>query len=230
MGVPALFFVSTFHLETGTPFWFDKVVTPIQQLGLESLDLRDLGLGRYVFASPDRPETRWDQIQGFLVDLKALGDEGSPEVEGVIDHLESTYGRRVAGKLADYRPLTVDEVREMAADPLCHWGSHSHRHIILPRLPEERVTENLARSRDLLSGITGRSTDRLSWPNGDFDENTCRLAAELGYTTGFSTRPGLIDKDGSRMALPRLLIGGYDSCATIRFQVNRLLLRGVKPS
>jgi hypothetical protein len=60
-GVPALFFVSTWHLQTGEPFWFDRLVTPIQALELERLDLSRFGLRAYSFARGPAA-VRWESV------------------------------------------------------------------------------------------------------------------------------------------------------------------------
>ena len=44
LGVHALFFVSTHHVLTGEPFWFDRLVSGLQREQVTALDLRALGL------------------------------------------------------------------------------------------------------------------------------------------------------------------------------------------
>ena len=69
--IPTVFFVSTHHMLTGEPFWFDELVTPVQALQLTQLDLRDFGLCEYNF-QPGDSSARWDEVNGMLEDIKHI--------------------------------------------------------------------------------------------------------------------------------------------------------------
>ncbi len=220
---PALFFVSTHHAETGEPFWFDRVVTPLQAAGVTVLDLRKLGLRRYRFRGADGAP-RWDDIQTFLVDLKQFGDPGDLSVDRVLDHLERHYGSAGAPHRERLRPLRLDELRRLAGSPLCHIGAHGHRHEIFTRLDDAALAGALSRSRELLREVTGTAPGDIAYPNGDFDERVLRACREAGFTRGFTAAAGAVGSGFDPLRIPRILGGGYDSADALERRIRSVLV------
>lgn len=221
--IPALFFLSTWHLDTGEPFWFDRVVGPIQLAALSQIDLRDCGLRRYRFR-PGPPAARWEDLQALLQELKALAPETDPAVEQALQAIARASGLPAQELAERLRPLNWDEAAELAGDGLLSCGSHGHRHVILTRLDDAALAANLRDSRAALLRRLGRDTDAIAYPNGDADARVRAAAGEAGFRLGFLTRPGLAAAGGDLLALPRLLIGGYDGLRLLRFKLNRVLL------
>jgi peptidoglycan/xylan/chitin deacetylase (PgdA/CDA1 family) len=229
LGVPAIFFLSTHHVLSGEPFWFDRVITPIQAASVRVLDLREAGLGRYSLARRDGPR-RWDGIQRLLEDLKRLGNPDDARVERVLHALEARWGHASGPWNERYRPLRPEEVRTMAEVPLCHFGSHGHRHEIMTRLSDKALAETLVRSRLELEKLTGRTVFDLAYPNGDADDRVRVAARHAGYQRGFTVQAGVLDGSDDAYGLPRLLVGGYDSAAALLSRIDDLLLGAARPS
>ncbi len=221
---PALFFVSTHHLMTGDAFWFDRIVTPIQTLGLSTLDLREQGLSKYAFGQGNIA-SRWEDIRALLADIIALGNGNHPNVKKILDYFDEAFGEKVAKNMEEYRPLNGEELREMYDSGLCHFGSHSHQHHILTRLDDEDLRRNLESSLNILTEATGRKIRHIAYPNGDSDIRVRALSAEAGFEFGYGTTPGFIGKKVDLLDIPRVMIGGFDSLALIRYRVNWAALR-----
>ncbi len=220
---PALFFVSTHHAETGEPFWFDRVVTPLQAAGVTLLDLRDFGLRRYRFRGADGGP-RWDDIQRFLVDLKRLGDPGDSSVDRVLGHLDRQYGAAGAPYRERLRPLRLEELRQLAASPLCHIGGHGHRHEIFTRLDAAALAAALSRSREMLREVTGTAPDDIAYPNGNHDERVIRACRDAGFTRGYTAAVGAVGSGFDPMRIPRILVGGYDSADALLRRIRGVLV------
>jgi peptidoglycan/xylan/chitin deacetylase (PgdA/CDA1 family) len=223
---PALFFISTEHMQAQETFWPDLVVTPIQALRLESLDLSAFDLGICRFRPPGSIE-RWDDIQSLLVALKALGNIQHPTVAAVLQHLRDEYADTLNEHLPRFRPLNAAELKSMAADPLFHIGSHAHHHDILTYQDDQNVTESLSLSQSILADITGREITHLAYPNGDHDDRIMGLAQKAGYDHAYAVRQGVTNERTPRLSLPRLGIGGMGPRSLPFFQLNRLLAKDV---
>ena len=223
---PAMFFVSTWHLESGQSFWFDRIVTPIQSLDLAKLDLSRFGLRFYRFIARDEAR-RWDEIQALLQDIKAMGNEDASEVSRLLRYFDQEYGADVSAHLERYRPLQREELRRMVASGLCTFGSHAHRHAILTNLSGKDLTSDLLESKSILEKILDRPVSHLAYPNGDWDERVSACASQIGFTYAFALGGRLVRQDCNRLSIPRLLVGGYDSLHVLRFLVNRTLLAGL---
>ncbi len=224
---PALFFVSTWHAQTQEPFWFDRIVTPIQTEWLTELDLRDAGLTAYRFQPQDGPR-RWDGIQRLLTDVKTLGNPGEETFDRVLARCTAEGGQSAARALADCRPLTADELRAMSDSGLCHFGSHSHRHEILTLLGNAELADALARSRGFLEETLARPVADIAYPNGDVDARVVAAVREAGFRRGYTTRPAPARAGEERLLLPRVLVGGYDTPTILFWKLNRALLAGAK--
>lgn len=224
---PALFFVSTWHAQTQEPFWFDRIVTPIQAEGLRELDLRDAGLNCYRFQAQDGPR-RWDDIQRLLTDVKALGNPDEDRVGRVLALCAAAGGQATTRALADCRPLVTDELRAMRDSGLCHFGSHSHRHEILTFLDDARLADGLARSRSFLEDALELAVTDIAYPNGDVDARVTAAASDAGFRRGYTIRPALARAGDEPLLLPRVLVGGYDSPTILSWHVNLALLAGTR--
>lgn len=221
--IPTVFFVSTHHMTTGESFWFDEIVTPIQALQLPHLDLSEFGLRNFLFGD-GCPAVRWDDINRMLVEIKALGNMDTPQTMQLLTFLRSEYGHQVRDLLHQYRPISIDEVRDMQTSSLFDFGSHSHRHDILTYLEAEQLRDNLIRSREALSDASGVEPQMIAYPNGDFDDRVLAASRDAGYSLGFAIQNQVARSGTDPMAIPRFLIGGFDSIATLGFLVNRALL------
>ena len=222
---PALFFVSTRHMAEQRIFWTDVVVTAIQATALTELDLRDFGLSIHRFHPVD-DDQRWNDIQRLLVTIKMAGNADHPNVAAVLGHLCETHAAVLDEHLPRFRPLNVEEVREMAGSDWCTFGGHGHDHGILTYLDDEQLDYNLREPRRILEETTGAPVVDLAYPNGDHDQRVLEHVATAGYTRAFTTLSGLTHTDTAPLALPRLGVGGYDSTATVRYLLTRILIRG----
>jgi len=224
--VPALFFVSTHHLVSGEPFWFDRVVTRVQVAQLERLDLSRFGLRDYRFFATDGAR-RWDDIQLLLSDLKRLGNSHEPAVARILDLLDSEYAAVAAPFDERLRPITVPELRQLASRPQAFFGSHGHHHAILPRLGDADLAANLTTSKEVLEKVLGRSIEDVAYPNGDEDRRVREACVRAGYRRGYVTTPGAVPLAPDVLRLPRVLVGGYDTARDVVTKVKASLLTTV---
>jgi peptidoglycan/xylan/chitin deacetylase (PgdA/CDA1 family) len=64
----------------------------------------------------------------------------------------------------DGRPLSWSAVRDMAATGLVTFGSHTHRHRLLDRLPPAEAADELDRSRQLIEDHIGAPARHFAYP------------------------------------------------------------------
>lgn len=88
-----------------------------------------------------------------------------------------------------HRPLTVDELRRLAASPLIEIGSHTMTHPILANAPAERQREEMAESRRVLTGWLGTAPRLFAYPSGrpgvDYTPGTVATMRTL-FAEGFA--------------------------------------------
>lgn len=107
------------------------------------------------------------------------------------------------------RPLTVEELRRLAALPGVGIGAHTMTHPRLSSIPLEDQRREMTESRARLAELTGRPVDLLAYPfgkPGDVGSETPRLAEAAGYRAAFLSQAGRIVPSSPRFALPRLSV------------------------
>jgi len=110
--------------------------------------------------------------------------------------------------------MTWDEMRQIAADPLCTIGAHTINHYAMARLPqEEALSEAIVSRHRIADELGGRTPHVFAFPYGDPESAGPRdfdLIREAGFAAAVTTRKGLIfsaHKD-HLTALPRLSLNG----------------------
>ena len=90
-------------------------------------------------------------------------------------------------------------------------GSHTMTHPRLPTVSATACRDELMTSRRVLEDRLGQQVADLAYPFGAFDASVRAIAAEAGYRSACTTRPGLASVDDDPLALPRVNVYGHDS-------------------
>ena len=149
----------------------------------------------------------FDQLHGWL---RSLATEA--ELRRVIRDLAGRYHVDIAA-LCDELCLDWNGLTTLAADPLVTIGAHTVNHVVLAKAPETSARFEMEMGRSVLEASLGVRADHLSYPVGDATAagpREFRMAAELGFKTGVTTRPGVIfpEHRAHLLALPRISLDG----------------------
>lgn len=159
-------------------------------------------------AADDKPRFLLSLDDGYAdnhdVALPVLAECGVPAILFLVsDWLDAPPGQ--VDRATGY--MTRDDVRAWLRAGMSI-GSHSATHRRFSRLQPDEVKDELARSRDDLSGLAGRAVLDFACPWGvagaDFDPvRDTGLAASCGYRTFFTTRRGHARRPSDLLAMPR---------------------------
>jgi glycosyltransferase involved in cell wall biosynthesis/peptidoglycan/xylan/chitin deacetylase (PgdA/CDA1 family) len=121
----------------------------------------------------------------------------------------------LVGGRADWDCRFGDPASLMAPDTIAtlasqgaRFGSHLASHCGADGLSTRDLAEELLRSRHCLSQWTGLQPCALAAPFGLTDQRLQRLAAECGYSIGFSTESAAASLSDDPMRLPRMEVRG----------------------
>jgi len=150
----------------------------------------------------------YDGVYGYLRSMKT-----EDELRIFVRDLCATY--RV-DSTAFCRELCMDwqEISQLAADPLVTIGAHTVNHMMLKKVPNHSSARaEMEMSRSVLEAALGKRPEHLAYPVGDptsAGPREFRIAAELGFKTATTTRPGVLFKAhrDHLTALPRLSVNG----------------------
>jgi peptidoglycan/xylan/chitin deacetylase (PgdA/CDA1 family) len=174
-GVPAAVFVSTDHVRLGKCFWWDVLYREGRARG--------------------RSEA---EIASETTALKRL------RTEAIEAELSRRFGLGAFAPRGEAdRPLTPDELRELASEPLITIGNHTRNHAILTRYRPDEVREQLESAQSALRQMTGTTPVCVAYPNGDHRASTVDVCRDLGLRLGLTVEP-------TRNRLP--ITPGGDAC------------------
>lgn len=194
-GVPAVFFISTDHVQKNKCYWWDV-------------------LHRERIAQGAHP----GEVYREGIALKTLRTH---HIEEILTH---RFGADAFVPRADVdRPFSPRELAEFAQSPMVHLGNHTANHAILTNYPPESIRDQVLSARQFLEQLTGKPVRSIAYPNGDFTPEIVTICQELGFTSGFTVQPAknrLPLKNGSTMLLNRFAPHDGDSirsqCRTYR--------------
>jgi peptidoglycan/xylan/chitin deacetylase (PgdA/CDA1 family) len=140
----------------------------------------------------------------------------SRETEDEVRHYVRDLARRYQVDIAafcDELCMSWDELARLAADPLVTIGAHTVNHVMLAKVPEKSARAEMEMSRAVLEASLGVRPHHLAYPVGDSTSagaREFRIAAELGFKTAVTTRPGVIFRGHRKhlTALPRVSLNG----------------------
>ena len=150
----------------------------------------------------------YDAMYGYIRSMKT-----EDELRKFVRDLCATYRVEIA---AFCRDLCMDwqELADMAADPLVTIGAHTVNHVMLKKIAsDDTVRAEIEMSRSVLEAALGKRPEHLAYPVGDptsAGPREFRIAAELGFKTATTTRPGVLFKvhRDHLTALPRISVNG----------------------
>jgi peptidoglycan/xylan/chitin deacetylase (PgdA/CDA1 family) len=140
------------------------------------------------------------------------GRKTETEMRAVVRDLAARYQVDIAAFCKDLC-MSWREIAALAADPLVTIGAHTVNHSMLAKLPDNTVRAEMDHSRSVIEAALGVRPAHLSYPYGDPGSAGPReftIAAELGFETAVTTRPGVIFRAHAKhlMALPRISLNG----------------------
>lgn len=150
----------------------------------------------------------YDAIYRYLRSMK-----NEDELRRTVRDLAACHGVDMPALCRD---LCMDwqDIVDLAADPLVTIGAHTVNHKMLKKMTDEAaVRAEMEMSRAVLEAALGKRPEHLAYPVGDPSSagpREFRIAAELGFKTAVTTRPGVLFKAhrDHLTALPRISVNG----------------------
>lgn len=219
--VPVTVYVATGQIETGTPYWFDRVMNALQAPGPFEIQLE--GLGHWV-VGPAYGAARWAVIGDLLETLKQVDPVRRQALTDAVVAAAPAPAPPDAGpgQGPALGPMTREALQALAAHPLVTIGAHSDCHNLLDQIPLAEAEASAARSRTLLQDWTGQEVCHFAYPNGTHTAALRAAMARLGFASAAALDMGLAHADADRFALPRIGIGRYDALRRIRLRLAGL--------
>lgn len=209
--LPVTIYVATGQIETGRPYWFDRVMNACQGSSHLEIDLTDAGLGNWKLDGTGK--RRWSVMSALLEALKRVDPTSRETLADRVANLAPVHSGPALG------PMTVADLQDLAALPHVTIGAHSHCHNLLDQISLDQARDSIKRSRTLLEEWTGREIRHFAYPNGNHTSALRALIKEQGFASATVLDDALAWRGGDRFALSRLAVGRYDRIAKLRLQL-----------
>lgn len=180
---PALFFITTHNVLANQCFWWDVLY---RELSLK-------GAGRR-------------EISAVQKDYKKL----SPAQ--IVNRLKNEFGQKAMNPTSDIdRPFTPDELASFAGEKYVYIGNHTSHHPLLDHCSAAVQREQMLACQRDLRHLLKMEPAVVSYPNGNYNRQTLRVARELGFAYGVTVdkrKNYLPLRDDDRLALGRYVLWG----------------------
>jgi peptidoglycan/xylan/chitin deacetylase (PgdA/CDA1 family) len=204
--VPFTVYVPSGFAEGRGELWWVVLERAIAGNSLIEFDLDDRTY-RHECATPEAKSEAFGAIYWLL---RNRPDED--DLRTVIRELAVAYHIDMAA-LCRELCLGWEELAELAQEPLATIGAHTVTHPMLRKASVEAARAEMKIGAERIAARLGKAPRHLSFPVGDAGAAGPRefaLAAELGFLTAVTTRPGVLFADhGDHLrSLPRISMNG----------------------
>ncbi len=196
----ATIYLSYGHVVGDYSFWYERVMSALQNSQKQSIELDDMGFENFGLETQKEQEFAIDEI---ILWLKNYTDkERLDKCEAIIKRLE------VRPEQIDVSPmLTWDMIGEMKQD-LIDFGSHTLSHPILSRENRASIEKEVVESKRILEEKLSDEVTGFAYPNGTIDDynDTVLEFTSATYQHSCTTIPGINYKGQDPHQLKRINI------------------------
>jgi peptidoglycan/xylan/chitin deacetylase (PgdA/CDA1 family) len=222
-GVQGVFFLPTAFVGTEKLPWWDAIAYMIKKCRKKSIHLDYPQAAAFDLENDGATRVSMQILHTFI--QPAVKDPGR-----FIAELERVCEAQRPESSAERLFLNWEEAREMQRDGMA-FGSHTHTHEILSKLPRERQREEVFHSREILERQLDRRIDALAYPVGQrycFSVDTIEALKQTGYRAAFSFYGGL-NRPGEMQPFDiRRYSVGDQSYARLRLQTALAAVSGTR--
>jgi peptidoglycan/xylan/chitin deacetylase (PgdA/CDA1 family) len=228
--MPATFFLTSGYIGGEREFWWDELERLFLQPGAlpEVLEVSANGstyqwkLGKAAHYSSEeaaRRRRRWRighdvyrsrrRLYYSLWELLYSLREG--ERYRLLDKLRA-WARIEPKVRATHRPLSLDEVVNLAKGELIEIGAHTVTHPALARLPATSQQDEILQSKARLEEILSRSVINFSYPHSSLSEETVDIVRKTGFTRACTgpVAATVVERSTDLLRLPRVAVQDWD--------------------
>jgi peptidoglycan/xylan/chitin deacetylase (PgdA/CDA1 family) len=197
-GAPATIYLVSDLVGASYSFWPNSLA---RYLGARPVDgsavpswLADVLRKLHIADAPGVRSLSADEIDGVILECKSTSTDARMR-----DRVAELATARETSRAESGDLMNWDHAREMAADGLVRFGSHTRRHTRLqPDLPESEVRDEIQGSIEVIASHLAQAPRTFCYPNGDLSPIAVNLVREA-YLGAVTTRRGWngLDADGA---------------------------------
>lgn len=179
LGLPATVFLPTGFIGTNRLFWYDRIEQLVHHWGNESqLDAARKHCS--TFFAPKSLFNGHTLAELFYETVHSLKSHHPSDIESRLNQAEEETFGKPQPTSAQRTLMDWNEVRSMGTAGIT-FGSHGVNHSILPTLSYAEQKNEITESRHTLLSQQINFVDCISFPNGNYNQDTLNLSEGAGY-------------------------------------------------
>lgn len=156
--IPALFFISTNHIQQNKCFWWDVLYRERIKSGTSKKDI--------------------------LHEQNQLKSKTSEEIE---QYLIEKFGEESFRPKSDIdRPFTTSELKDFSKEKYVFLGNHTSNHAILTNYSSNETKSQIIDAQKFIHKITGINPTAISYPNGNYSDEIINISKDIGIQLGIT--------------------------------------------
>jgi len=223
--IKPIFFITTGHINSGLPFWFDRLDYALQQnIEEKSIIFNYLGV-QYVFDNSSR-QALIDSYKRFRDQCKNTFNNDvdmSQLFTALSEMLESRSGKALADicREDDWSAIASwQEIDNAFKQKRIDIGSHTVDHWRIDSLSENEILEQLVNSKEEIEANLSTKCHYFCYPNGDYNQLSINLLKQTHYRAAFTTDVGLCKSKDELMTLKRFNFPANKTKSEILYLLN----------
>lgn len=202
--VPAIFFITTSHLNTNEELWWDELSRIILQnnhLPEKIILVQQSPENREINLPTSNKEILFNTIHDYL--KFANLSYRNKILISLREQIHNTLEKNI-----DNRLMNFDELNKMSQSKFVTIGAHTVNHLSLGIQQVNDQQNEIIESKKILERVIKKPVNFFAYPYGttkDFSEQTVRLLAESGWQLAFANYYGFVNVKTSLYKIPRIL-------------------------
>jgi peptidoglycan/xylan/chitin deacetylase (PgdA/CDA1 family) len=223
-GIKPVLFIATGHIDSGLPFWFDRLDYALQQ-NMGELILFEYKDETYTFDATSRRALQLsfkkfrDSIKEYFTDDVAMNQL----FNSLSEMLELRSGKALRDICVqdDWSSIVSwPQLREAVENDRLDVASHTVDHWRLDSLSEEQILSQLQESKIRIEEELSIKCHYFCYPNGSYNKLAVSLVKDSCYHAAFSTDAGLCKINDNLMTLKRFHLRANRTLPEIIYQLN----------
>ena len=209
-GLPATFFVTVGPMGQQREAWWDRLAGILLEANATAEAVETEIAGRCLWSDFRSTAARHRAHLALFWRLRPLHPT---VIDSVIARLETKLAIPRVDR-DDYRWMTADELRSLAATPGVDVGAHTITHPFLASLNPDEQWREIQGSRQSLEELLNSSVTLFSYPYGGPDAMgavTTELVRKAGYVLACTASGGIARPDADPLKLPRNVVGDWEA-------------------
>lgn len=223
-GIKPILFIATGHIDSGLPFWFDRLDYALQQNMGELISFEYQGTV-YCFNATSRQALK-ASYQKFRDDCKNTFTDDikmNQLFNALSEMLEQRSGKALSDFCADddwSAVVSWTQLRNAVEQGRVDIGSHTVDHWRVDSLSKEQILSQLKQSKIRIEKELAINCHYFCYPNGNYNQLAISLLHKSGYRAAFTTDLGLCEVKDDLMTLKRFNFPANKTEAEIIYQLN----------